>query len=60
LLNSRKTGFDSFFCTPGKGGAHEKPQAAYCTSSGRFVGGYECLGRRPILGRLGGLAGSGG
>jgi hypothetical protein len=24
LLNSRKTGFDSFFCTPGKGGAHEK------------------------------------
>ena len=26
--------FDSFFCAPGKGGAHEKPRAAYCTSSG--------------------------
>jgi hypothetical protein len=24
LLNSRKTGFDSFFCIPGKAGAHEK------------------------------------
>jgi Mu transposase-like protein len=24
LLNSRKTGFDSFFCIPGKEGAHEK------------------------------------
>jgi len=24
LLNSRKTGFGSFFCIPGPGGAHEK------------------------------------
>ena len=24
MLNSRKTGFDSFFCVPGKDGAHEK------------------------------------
>ncbi len=24
MLNSRKTGFDSFFCIPGKQGAHEK------------------------------------
>jgi len=24
LLNSRETGFDSFFCTPGREGAHEK------------------------------------
>ena len=43
----------------------DKPRAAYCTSSGGSLGvcveaGYECLGRRPILGRLGGLAGSGG
>ena len=42
-----------------------KPQAAYCTSSGRFVGnsgsGWSgVLGGRPILGRPGGLAGSGG
>jgi transposase len=43
----------------------DKPRAAYCTSSGRFVrnsrwAGQVCLGRRPILGRLGGLSGSGG
>ena len=24
MLNSRKTGYDSFFCTPGREGAHEK------------------------------------
>jgi hypothetical protein len=42
-----------------------KPQAAYCTSSGRFAmssrqGWSGVLGRRPILGQSGGLAGSGG
>jgi transposase len=30
-------GLDAFYCLPGIEGAHEKPQAAYCTSSGRFV-----------------------
>jgi hypothetical protein len=43
----------------------DKPQVAYCTSSGRSgsVGvraGHGLLGRRPIFGRSGGLAGSGG
>jgi hypothetical protein len=54
--------------------AHEqtgsgKPRVAYCTSSGHLRGcscgisvraGHWFLGRRPILGRLGGLSGSGG
>jgi len=30
-------GLDAFYCQPGIAGAHEKPRAAYCTSSGRFV-----------------------
>ena len=43
----------------------DKPRAAYCTSSGRSgsVGvraGHGLPGRRPIFGRSGGLAGSGG
>jgi transposase len=29
--------FAAFYCEPGIEGAHEKPRAAYCTSSGRFV-----------------------
>jgi transposase len=27
-------GYEAFYCEPGLGGAHEKPRAAYCTSSG--------------------------
>src|SRR5271166_3212528 len=30
-------GAGAFYCEPGLAGAHEKPRAAYCASSGRFV-----------------------
>jgi hypothetical protein len=46
-------GYDSFFCIPGKGGAHEKALSSHCTSwagSGRSHGlGWLLLpGGRPV------------
>ena len=52
-------GFDSFFCTPGKEGAHEKGLSSHCTShdlSGRVSAGRRVLGGRPV-GLNGAMAG---